>query len=160
MLDRTKVLTTAVALLTSVLVTLPTAQGQANANEIQTRIEAVARPTTGLAVLKTANQYIGTPYCRGGKTARCFDCSGFIKYVYKSQGINLPSTAHGQYKIATKVSAEEAQPGDLVFFQYRNGWVYHVGIYVGDGKVLHSPRRGKSVRIESIWTSRVKYGRL
>jgi cell wall-associated NlpC family hydrolase len=159
MLDRTKVLTTAVALLTSVLVTLPTAQGQANANEIQTRIEAVTVKSRQ-AITKTAKQYIGIPYCRGGKTTRCFDCSGFTKYVYRSQGINLPPTAHGQYKIATKVSAKEAQPGDLVFFQYRNGWVYHVGIYVGDGKVLHSPRRGKSVRIESIWTSRVKYGRI
>jgi cell wall-associated NlpC family hydrolase len=159
MLDRTKVLTTAVALLTSVLVTLPTAQGQANANEIQTRIEAVS-VMPNQAAIKTAKQYIGTPYCRGGKTTRCFDCSGFTKYVYKTQGINLPPTAHGQYRVAKKISAKEAVPGDLVFFYYRSGFIYHVGIYAGDGKVLHSPRRGKHVRIESIWTSRVKYGRL
>ena len=160
MLDRTKVLTTAVALLSTLFVSLPTAQGQANANEIQTKVEAVSLPTIGLVALEVANQYIGTPYCRGGKTPRCFDCSGFVRYVYSQQGIDLPPTAHGQYRVATKISAEEAQPGDLVFFQYRNGWIYHVGIYVGDGKVLHSPRRGKTVRIESIWTSRVKYGRI
>ena len=159
MLDRTKVLTTAVALLTSVLVTLPTAQGQANANEIQTRIEAV-NVMPSQALIATAKQYIGIPYCRGGQTARCFDCSGFTKYVYKTQGINLPSTAQSQYRVAQKIPASEAVPGDLVFFYYRGNLVYHVGIYMGNGKVLHSPRRGAHVRIESIWTSRVKYGRI
>jgi len=159
MLDRTKVLTTAVALLTSVLVALPTAQGQANANEIQTRIEAVTK-VPNQALIRTAKQYIGTPYCRGGKTSRCFDCSGFTKYVYKTQGINLPPTAQSQYRVAQKISAKNAVPGDLVFFYYRSGFIYHVGIYMGDGKVLHSPRRGTHVRIESIWTSRVKYGRI
>jgi cell wall-associated NlpC family hydrolase len=159
MLDRTKVLTTAVALLTSVLVTLPTAQGQANANEIQTRIEAIS-VVPNQATIKIAKQYIGTPYCRGGKTTRCFDCSGFTKYVYKTQGINLPPTAQSQYQVARKISARNAVPGDLVFFYSRSGFIYHVGIYMGNGKVLHSPRRGTSVRIESIWTSRVNYGRI
>lgn len=159
MLDRTTVLTTAVALLTSVLVTLPTAQGQTNANEIQTKIEAVTK-VPNQALIRTAKQHIGTPYCRGGKTSRCFDCSGFTKYVYKTQGINLPPTAQSQYRVAQKISARNAVPGDLVFFYYRSGFIYHVGIYMGNGKVLHSPRRGTSVRIESMWTSRVKYGRL
>ena len=160
MLDRTKVLTTAIALLTTAFVSLPIAQGQANANEIQTEIEAVTTVTLQQIALETANQYIGTPYCRGGKSPRCFDCSGFIKYVYAKQGIELPPTTYGQYDVAQHVDTADVKPGDLVFFHTSKGWTYHVGIYIGDGKVLHSPRRGKVVRIESIWTSRVTYGRI
>jgi cell wall-associated NlpC family hydrolase len=157
MLDRTKRLTTAVALLTSLLVSLPTAQGQANANEMQTKIETIV---TVKSTVSIAKQYIGTPYCRGGKNPRCFDCSGFTQYVYNQQGIKLPSTAQGQYRIATKVANSKAKPGDLVFFITKNGYVYHVAIYVGNGKVIHSPKHGHRVRIESIWTSNVRYGRI
>ena len=159
MLDRTKVLTTAVALLTSVLVTLPTAQGQANANEIQTRNETVSK-VSNQVILNTAKQYIGTPYCRGGHSTRCFDCSGLVKYVYQSQGINLPPTVNSQYKLAKKILKSKAVPGDLDFFLSKNGYAYHVGIYAGNGKVLHSPKRGHRVRIETIWSSLVSYGRI
>ncbi len=154
MVIRTKVLTTVVALLTALSVTLPTAQGQANAKEIQ----EIARPTSG--VLGAAEKYIGTPYCRGGQSPRCFDCSGFVKYVHAQKGIDLPRTSHQQYKATKKISRSEAVPGDLVFFHYRSGYVYHVGIYVGDGKVLHSPKRGQDVRISQIWTARVTFGRV
>lgn len=157
MLDRTKRLTTAIALLTSLLVSLPVAQGQANANEMQTKIETKVTVNSYVAIAK---QYIGTPYCRGGQNPRCFDCSGFTKYVYNHQGIKLPSTAQGQYRIAKKITATKAKPGDLVFFVTKKGYAYHVGIYVGNGKVLHSPKRGHHVRIESIWTSNVRYGRV
>ena len=159
MLDRTKRLVTATALLTSLLVSLPIAQGQANANEIQTRIEAVSIVSSQVT-LKTAKQYIGIPYCRGGHSTRCFDCSGLIQYVYRSQGIKLPPTVTGQYKLAKKIPKSKAVPGDLVFFFSKSGYAYHVGIYAGNGKVLHSPKRGHRVRIESIWTSNVRYGRV
>jgi cell wall-associated NlpC family hydrolase len=159
MLDRTKVLTTAVALLTGVLVTLPTAQGQANANEIQTKIEAVSKVSSQV-ILDTAKQYIGTPYCWGGRSTGCFDCSGLVKYVYENQGINLPPTANSQYKLAKQIPKSETVPGDLVFFISKSGYAYHVGIYAGNGKVLHSPKRGHHVRIETIWSSSVRYGRI
>ena len=154
MVNRTKVYATAVALLTTMLVTLPTAQGQANAKEIQEK----SIKTSG--VIGAAKKYIGTPYCRGGQSPRCFDCSGFVKYVHAQKGIDLPRTAHQQYKEAKKISKSKAKPGDLVFFHYRSGYVHHVGIYVGDGKVLHSPRRGQSVRVVEIWTGRVTFGRV
>ena len=154
MVNRTKVYATVVALLTSLLVTLPTAQGQANAKEIQ----EISKPSSG--VLGTAKKYLGTPYCRGGQSPRCFDCSGFVKYIHAQKGIDLPRTSHEQYKATKKISKSEAVPGDLVFFHYRNGYVYHVGIYVGDGKVLHSPKRGQDVRIVKIWTGRVTFGRV
>jgi cell wall-associated NlpC family hydrolase len=151
---KTKVLTTVVALLTALFVMLPAAQGQANAKEIQ----EISKPTSG--VIGAAEKYIGTPYCRGGQSPRCFDCSGFVKYVHAQKGIDLPRTAHQQYKMAKKISKSEAVPGDLVFFKYKNGYVHHVGIYVGDGKVLHSPKRGQDVRISEIWTARVTFGRV
>ena len=153
MVIRTKVLTTVVALLTALFVTLPAAQGQANAKEIQE-----ARITSG--VIGVAEKYIGTPYCRGGQSPRCFDCSGFVKYVHAQKGIDLPRTSAQQYRATKKISKSEAVPGDLVFFHYRNGYVHHVGIYVGDGKVLHSPKRGQDVRISEIWTARVTFGRV
>ena len=156
MLDRTKRLVTATALLTGLLVSLPVAQGQANANEIQTKIET----EVVVNAITIARQYIGTPYCTGGKNPRCFDCSGFTKYVYNQQGIKLPPTAQGQYRIAKKITAAKVTPGDLVFFVTKNGYAYHVGIYVGNGKVLHSPKRNHYVRVESIWTSNVRYGRV
>ena len=154
MVNRTKVYATAVALLTTLFVTLPTAQGQANAKEIQ----EISRPTSG--VLGAAEKYIGTPYCRGGQSPRCFDCSGFVKYIHAQKGIDLPRSSNEQYKATKKISRSEAIPGDLVFFHYRSGYVYHVGIYAGDGKVLHSPRRGQSVRVVEIWTGRVTFGRV
>jgi len=157
MLDRTKRLTTAIALLTGLFVSLPIAQGQANANEMQTKIETII---TDNLIVTIAKQYIGTPYCRGGQNTRCFDCSGFTQYVYNQQGINLPPTAQGQYRIATKIVASKAKPGDLVFFVTKQGYVYHVAIYLGNGKVIHSPKHGHRVRIESIWTSNVRYGRI
>ena len=154
MVIKTKVLTTVVALLTALFVTLPAAQGQANAKEIQ----EISKPTSG--VLGVAEKYLGTPYCRGGQSPRCFDCSGFVKYIHAQKGIDLPRTSHDQYKATKKISKSEAVPGDLVFFHYRNGYVHHVGIYVGDGKVLHSPKRGQDVRIVKIWTGRVTFGRV
>lgn len=157
MLDRTKRLTTAIALLTSLLVSLPVAQGKANANEMQTKIETKVTVNSYVAIAK---QYIGTPYCRGGQNPRCFDCSGFTQYVYNQQGIKLPPTTQGQYRIAKNVVASKAKPGDLVFFVTKQGYAYHVAIYVGNGKVIHSPKRGHHVRVESIWTSNVRYGRI
>ena len=158
MLVRTKVLTTAVALLTITLVTLPTAQGQANANEIKLKIEAVLK-VSNQEILDTAKQYIGTPYCWGGETARCFDCSGFIQYVYNKNGIEVSRTADEQLRSMTIIPRDEAQEGDLVFFVYRNGYAHHVGIYVGNNMILHSPRPGKKVRLEEIWSTRVVFAR-
>lgn len=153
MVDRTKVYATAVALLTGLLVTLPTAQGQANAREIQ-------EATITSEVIGVAEKYIGTPYCRGGQSPECFDCSGFVKYIYAQKGIDLPRTSTQQYMATKKISKSEAIPGDLVFFHYRSGYIHHVGIYVGDGKILHSPKRGQDVRISEIWTGRVAFGRM
>lgn len=102
-------------------------------------------------VIEKASQYIGTRYCRGGESPRCFDCSGLTQYVYAQIGIELPRMGGQQLKSMKRVSAEEAQPGDLVFFSTKRGYIYHVGIYIGDGKMIHSPKPGQRVKIAPVF---------
>lgn len=111
---------------------------------------------TKQSIVATAEQYFGTPYCHGGTTPRCFDCSGFTQYIYNKNGIIIPRVADAQLDSMTRISQEEANPGDLVFFM-SGGYAYHVGIYYGDGVVLHSPKPGRSVKLEKIWTSNVVF---
>lgn len=101
-------------------------------------------------ILQDGEQFIGLPYVYGGSTPKGFDCSGFTKYVYGLSGITLQRVSRDQYaKDGTHVKKSDLQPGDLVFFG-ENGRVSHVGIYAGNGKMLHSPRTGKSICYTSI----------
>lgn len=106
----------------------------------------------------TGKAQIGDPYKYGAAGPNAFDCSGLIYYSYKKHGKTLPRVAQSQYNKSTKVSAKNRKKGDLVFFG-TSGNIYHVGFYAGDGKVLHSPKPGRNVKYEKIWTSQVKYGR-
>ena len=110
-------------------------------------------------VMRTGNSLKGVPYRYGGTTPRGFDCSGFTRYVYKKVGVSLPHSATGQMHKARKISRSSARPGDLVFFR-SGSRAYHVGIYAGGNKVLHSPRPGQTVRTVSIWTRNVTFGRV
>lgn len=96
-------------------------------------------------IVATAKQYLGTGYVYGGASPSGFDCSGFTMYVYGQHGYSLPHTATGQWQsgLGTRVySISELQAGDLVFFNdpSRNAGkaCSHVGIYVGNGKHIHS----------------------
>ncbi len=169
MLVRTKVLTTVTALLTSAMVVSPpVAQGQANANELSVKsnitlgeIKAsesfLAKP---ISTYKIGLNYLGIPYCKGGTNPKCFDCSGFTQYIYKKKGKEIARTTGGQYKQSKKIARGDAKVGDLVFFSSSGGHIYHVGIYAGNGKVLHSPKPGRAVKIEKIWSKKVQFGRL
>lgn len=97
-----------------------------------------------------AKQYLGVPYKWGGNDpASGLDCSGFTKLVYGQLGIELPRTSAQQATVGTKVSSlAAAQPGDLVFF---NSPVSHVGIYLGDGKMIDAPKSGDVVRIRDVY---------
>lgn len=104
----------------------------------------------GLQVVDYAKEFLGTPYVYGGTSTRGFDCSGFTQYMFREAlGINLGRTTYDQIKNGLVVSKSELKPGDLVFL---GSWSnpYHVGIYVGDGNYIHSPRTGDVVKISPL----------
>lgn len=108
----------------------------------------------GDEVLSYASQFIGVPYVYGGTTPLGFDCSGFTQYVYKYFGVSIPRTASSQYSAYSKVSRDQLQKGDLVFFSGPgSSSIQHVGIYSGDGKFIHSPSTGNYVRYDSLSSS-------
>jgi cell wall-associated NlpC family hydrolase len=103
--------------------------------------------------------FLGVPYKRGGTGIAGFDCSGFVRAMYASTlGLVLPHNAKAQAASTEKIDKTELQPGDLVFFNTLRRAFSHVGIYVGEGKFIHSPRSGGQVRIEdmrdSYWAKR------
>jgi cell wall-associated NlpC family hydrolase len=102
----------------------------------------------------TAMNFLGVRYKRGGNSAdNGFDCSGFTRQVFESGlGIVLPRRADEQAKAAglLTVKRDELQPGDLVFFNTLRRTFSHVGLYIGDGKFVHSPKPGGEVRVEDM----------
>jgi cell wall-associated NlpC family hydrolase len=115
-------------------------------------------------VLLKAFSLTGIQYTYGGKTPETgFDCSGFVRYVFRNAvNLTLPPTARAISQIGKTVKKDELQPGDLVFFYTLKSAFSHVGIYVGDNKFIHAPRKGTAVRIESMeasyWASRFNGG--
>ena len=105
-------------------------------------------------MVMSAMHFLGVPYRRGGSSAdEGFDCSGFTRHVFEhSLGRLLPRRAdqQAQDNSLAKVQREELRPGDLVFFNTMRRAFSHVGIYVGEGKFIHSPRAGGEVRIEDM----------
>jgi cell wall-associated NlpC family hydrolase len=103
-------------------------------------------------IVETAESFVGLPYRWGGSSAEeGFDCSGLTMAVYQLNGLNLPRMSGDQFRAGTAVPREGLSEGDLVFFAISGGQkVSHVGIYVGDGRFIHSPGRGKAVRVDSL----------
>ena len=104
-------------------------------------------------IIANAKKYIGVPYLWGGTTPSGFDCSGYVQYIFRQSGITLPRTTTEQYKVGTYVSKANLIPGDLVFLQntYREG-ISHVGIYIGDGKMIHAENSSTGVIISDIFS--------
>ena len=104
----------------------------------------------GQKLLRHARSAIGTPYVLGGSNPGGFDCSGFVLWAYKNVGVKLPRTAREQSVVGESVrNIEDMRAGDIVAFRHpKRG--YHTGIYVGDGKFIHSPRKRTRVRINSL----------
>jgi hypothetical protein len=103
-------------------------------------------------IIETAKNFIGTKYVWAANGPDCFDCSGFTKYVFKENGITLPRYSGHQAQVGIKVSYNELQKGDLVFFDTEHkfrGKVNHVGIYIGDNKFIHASSAKKKVVITS-----------
>jgi len=109
--------------------------------------------------MRSGNSLKGVPYRYGGSTPRGFDCSGFTSYVFRKAGVGLPHSATGQMHKSKRISRQSAKKGDLVFFR-SGSRAYHVGIYAGKNRVLHSPRPGQRVHTTRIWTRNVTFGRV
>lgn len=117
-----------------------------------TSVSSSSSSSKGQAIVNTAMQYLGVPYVWGGTSPSGFDCSGLVQYVCSKNGISVPRVAASQRGAGTYVSRENLQPGDLVFFSNGSG-ISHVGIYVGNGNMIHAPQTGDVVKISSIETS-------
>jgi len=126
----------------------------ANEKKRQVRLNRVAKKKHQVRVvrnkiIKTAKAQIGDAYRAGHSGPNAFDCSGLVRYVFKQvTGKTLPHYSKAQYKQARKIKKSEALPGDLVFF-FEKG-AHHVGIYIGNGKMIDAPRVGEKVRISPI----------
>lgn len=122
-----------------------------------TKLEKVGSSVTNRAsdLVVTAMGFLGVPYRRGGNTAETgFDCSGFVRAMYeKTVGLVLPRRANEQAAATQAIDKKDLQPGDLVFFNTMRHAFSHVGIYVGEGKFIHSPKPGAQVRVEDMGKS-------
>ncbi len=102
-------------------------------------------------VIVVAKKYRGVPYVAGGSTPSGFDCSGFTQYAYGKVGVKLSHNSQAQYnECGTKVARADLKQGDLVFFGGSTSSINHVGIYVGNGKYIHSPQTGDVVSIDDL----------
>ena len=104
-------------------------------------------------VLFRAISLVGTPYRYGGNTPDGgFDCSGLVGYVFRdAAGVALPRSTRELIDIsAPSIPRDALQPGDLVYFNPAGGRVSHIGIYVGEGRFVHAPSRGGTVRLDEL----------
>lgn len=109
----------------------------------------MAASGTAGAILDTARQYLGVPYVWGGESLAegGLDCSGLVQLVFGAHGVDLPRVAKDQMRQGAEVaSLAQAQPGDLVV--QRGG--KHIGIYLGDGQMIHAPKPGRTVEISPV----------
>ena len=102
-------------------------------------------------IIGTAKKYIGTPYVFGGTTPEAFDCSGYVQYVFRENGVIVPRTADEQYAALGNYTKNrrELVPGDLVFFDTDNTGISHVGLYLGKDEFIHASG-SKGVRIDAL----------
>ncbi|MDI1458442.1 NlpC/P60 family protein [Streptomyces sp. ATE26] len=101
------------------------------------------------AAFSAARSQIGKPYVRGATGPSSYDCSGLTSWAYAQAGVSIPRTSEAQSGIGTRLTRSQLQVGDLVFF-FND--LHHVGLYAGNGQILHAPRTGTVVRYESMDT--------
>ncbi|GAA5002801.1 C40 family peptidase [Streptomyces hyderabadensis] len=122
------------------------------ASERQVLTGGKTTPASGRAgaAFAAAQSKIGTPYVYGATGPSSFDCSGLTSWAYAQAGVGIPRTSQAQANYGTRISSmSDLQVGDLVFFFSD---LHHVGLYAGNGQVLHAPRTGTNVRYESMGT--------
>jgi cell wall-associated NlpC family hydrolase len=113
----------------------------------QPAVAEMAAAATRASALNFAMSKLGSPYRYGASGPNAFDCSGLVSWSFKQAGKSLPRSSRAMSQVGTPVSRDQLQPGDLVFF-YRP--VSHVGIYIGNGKILHASTRKSPVKISDM----------
>jgi cell wall-associated NlpC family hydrolase len=116
---------------------------------------AASALNTAQDLTTAALDLIGIRYKWGGNTpATGLDCSGLVRYVFQQvTGVTLPRTAKDMSQLGEQVTAPDLKPGDLVFFNTRRFAFSHVGIYLGDNRFVHAPRRGREVEVATLDSS-------
>jgi cell wall-associated NlpC family hydrolase len=111
------------------------------------------------AVIATADRYVGTRYVWGGTTPNGFDCSGFVQYVFRRHGVQLPRTSRQQAGVGQAVvtALESLRPGDLMLFASNGSRIDHVAIYVGRNRIIHSSASGGGVAYDDLTSSRGRW---
>jgi cell wall-associated NlpC family hydrolase len=115
------------------------------------RSSAVTHPlaATERSMLASGHRFLGLAYLWAGTSGFGFDCSGFVELLYRVHGITIPRDADAQARAGIAVRRADLRPGDLVFFA-NSGGVHHVGMYVGNGMMIHAPHTGAHVEVTSI----------
>jgi cell wall-associated NlpC family hydrolase len=110
-------------------------------------------PLTGARLVAEARRFLGLQYLWAGTSGFGYDCSGFTHSVSRALGTTIPRDADDQMTAGRRVATRgRLRAGDLVFFRDSSGSIHHVGMYVGDGKMIHAPRTGIPVSIVSLGT--------
>jgi cell wall-associated NlpC family hydrolase len=117
--------------------------------------DAVPKSQRAGAALSAAKSKLGSPYVWGATGPNSFDCSGLTSWAYSQAGVSLPRTSQSQANAGARIGMSQLAPGDLVFF-YSD--LHHVGLYAGNGQILHAPKPGASVRYESINNMPFQFG--
>ncbi len=99
---------------------------------------------------QAAFNFLSTPYRFGGTSRRGIDCSSFVQQVFREVDIDLPRSAREQFRVGTEIDRDDLQPGDLVFFRTYARFPSHVGIYLGDNKMIHASSRSRRVVVTSL----------
>jgi cell wall-associated NlpC family hydrolase len=142
-----------VGVITVLLIVLSGCAGSRSGQDFSLLRNGSEPPSTPVQakVIKTAHSLLGVPYKYGGTTPEGFDCSGFINYVFRhAAGLALPRITHDLARAGKPVSVAELRPTDLVYFKIERQKPLHVGIYLGEGKFIHSPSRRGKVNIQTL----------
>ena len=110
---------------------------------------------TGEELVQVGEQFLSLPYLWAGTSGFGFDCSGFTYTIYNANGITIPRDSSVQATHGTFINKEDLEKGDLLFFATNKGKgsVHHVGMYIGDGKMIHAPNTNSSVEIIKVFES-------
>ncbi len=150
--------TLSAAMLVPVPVPVPVAGLPATSASASTTQAFDPRPL-GERAVEEAARHEGKPYRYGATGPDSFDCSGFVQYVYRQLGVELPRTSRDQHRAVQHVDRSGLRLGDLVFLRY-DGQISHVGIYSGNGHFWVARRSGTTITNQRIWTNDFLVGRV